>query len=239
MADNLNAAAFAAGLSDAERAEIEALNKTLGVHRELSNLPANVATQAYNSKTPEQQQALKNVAGEEPESRGWLGTTWHYTGGKLLSGLQELSDLTTRAYRTVEMADVLEGAQKGNQYKGLSGLKAAWDAANDKGDKVFDPNRIEKARKRYGDAQVNVATRIASGESLDKIIAEGTEEEKQVARIAKKGFKTDDLNASGFQDVLDAVNAAKFSPGRQASQCCLAWTTRGIWSFLQAYLWNH
>jgi hypothetical protein len=221
MADNLNAAAFAAGLSDAERAEIEALNKTLGVHRELSNLPANVATQAYNSKTPEQQQALKNVAGEEPESRGWLGTTWHYTGGKLLSGLQELSDLTTRAYRTVEMADVLEGAQKGNQYKGLSGLKAAWDAANDKGDKVFDPNRIEKARKRYGDAQVNVATRIASGEGLDKIIAEGTEEEKQVARIAYKGFKTDDLNASGFQDVLDAVNAAKFSPGRQAANAVL------------------
>ena len=221
MADNLNAAAFAAGLSDAERAEIEALNKTLGVHRELSNLPANVATQEFNSKTPAQQNALKGVVGEEPESRGWLGTTWHYTGGKLLSGLQELSDLTTRAYRTYAMADVLEDAEKGNQYKGLSGLKAAWDAANDKGDKVFDPNRIEKARKKYGDAQVNVATRIASGEGLDKIIAEGTEEEKQVARIAYKGFKTDDLNASGFQDVLDAVNAAKFSPGRQAANAVL------------------
>ena len=221
MADNLNAAAFAAGLSDAERAEIEALNKTLGVHRELSNLPANVATQEFKSKTAAQQNALKGVVGEEPESRGWLGTTWHYTGGKLLSGLQELSDLTTRAYRTYAMADVLEDAEKGNQYKGLSGLKAAWDAANDKGDKVFDPNRIEKARKKYGDAQVNVATRIASGEGLDKIIAEGTEEEKQVARIAYKGFKTDDLNASGFQDVLDAVNAAKFSPGRQAANAVL------------------
>jgi len=221
MADNLNAAAFAAGLSDAERAEIEALNKTLGVHRELSNLPSNVATQEFKSKTAAQQNALKGVVGEEPESRGWLGTTWHYTGGKLLSGLQELSDFTTRAYRTYEMADVLEGAQKGNQYKGLSGLKAAWDAANDKGDKVFDPNRIEKARKKYGDAQVNVATRIASGEGLDKIIAEGTEEEKQVARIAYKGFKTDDLNASGFQDVLDAVNAAKFSPGRQVANAIL------------------
>jgi len=221
MADNLNAAAFAAGLSDAERAEIEALNKTLGVHRELSNLPANVATQEFKSKTAAQQNALKGVVGEEPESRGWLGTTWHYTGGKLLSGLQELSDLTTRAYRTYAMADVLEDAEKGNQYKGLSGLKAAWDAANDKGDKVFDSNRIEKARKKYGDAQVNVATRIASGEGLDKIIAEGTEEEKQVARIAYKGFKTDDLNASGFQDVLDAVNAAKFSPGRQAANAVL------------------
>ena len=221
MADNLNAAAFAAGLSDAERARIEALNKTLNVHRELSNLPANVATQEFNSKTPAQKNALKGVTGETPESRGWLGTTWHYTGGKLLSGLQELSDVTTRAYRAVELANALEDAQPGNQYKGLSGLQAAWDAANDKGDKVFDVNRIEKARKRYGDAQVNVATRIAAGESLDKIVAEGTEEEKQVARIAYKGFKTDSLNASGFQEVLDAVNAAKYSPGRKVANAVL------------------
>ena len=34
MADNLKAAAFAAGLSDAERREVEALNKTLSIHRE-------------------------------------------------------------------------------------------------------------------------------------------------------------------------------------------------------------
>ena len=221
MADNLNAAAFAAGLSDAERARIEALNKTLNVHRELSNLPANVATQEFNSKTPAQKNALKGVTGETPESRGWLGTAWHYTGGALLSGLQELSDVTTRAYRAVELANALEDAQPGNQYKGLDGLKQVWDAANDKGDKVFDVNRIEKARKRYGDAQVNVATRIAAGESLDKIVAEGTEEEKQVARIAKKGFETDTLNASGFQDVLDAVNAAKYSPGRKVANAVL------------------
>jgi hypothetical protein len=221
MADNLNAAAFAAGLSDAERARIEALNKTLNVHRELSNLPANVATQEFNSKTPAQKNALKGVTGETPESRGWLGTAWHYTGGALLSGLQELSDVTTRAYRAVELANALEDAQPGNQYKGLDSLKQVWDAANDKGDKVFDVNRIEKARKRYGDAQVNVATRIAAGESLDKIVAEGTEEEKQVARIAYKGFKTDSLNASGFQEVLDAVNAAKYSPGRKVANAVL------------------
>jgi hypothetical protein len=222
MADNLNAAAFAAGLSDAERAEIEALNKTLGVHRELSNLPSNVATQAYNSKTPAQQQALKQVAGDSPDSRGWLGTTWHYTGGALLTGLQELSDLTTRAYRFSRLdINALEKQKEGTQFKGLSGLKNAWDVANDKGDKVFDPNRIEKARKRYGDAQVNVAIRIASGEGLDKIVAEGTEEEKQVARVAQKGYKSGELDASGFQDVLDSINAAKYSPGRDVANAVL------------------
>lgn len=222
MADNLNAAAFAAGLSDAERAEIEALNKTLGIHRELSNLPANVATQAYNSKTPAQQQALKKAAGESPESRGWLGTTWHYTGGALLTGLQELSDLTTRAYRFGRLdIDALEKQKPGTQFQGLSGFKNAWDAANDKGDRVFDPNRIEKARKRHGNAQVDVAIRIASGEGLDKIIAEGTEEEKQIARIAQKGYKSGELDASGFQDVLDSVNAAKYSPGRDVANAVL------------------
>ena len=39
MSENLKAAAFAAGLSDKERAEVDSLNKALGVHRELSNLP--------------------------------------------------------------------------------------------------------------------------------------------------------------------------------------------------------
>ena len=217
MADNLNAAAFAAGLSDAERAKIEALNKTLNVHRELSNLPANVATQEFNSKTAAQKNALKGVTGDTAESRGFFGSAWHYTGGALLAGLQEASDFTTRLYRVSQ----LEDAQEGNQYKGLSGLKKAWDTANDKGDKVFDINRIEKARKKFGEAEVNVATRIAAGESLDKIVAEGTEEEKQVARIAYKGFKTDSLDASGFQEVLDAVNAAKYSPGRQAANAVL------------------
>ena len=65
MADNLKAAAFAAGLSDAERREVEALNKTLSIHRELSNLPEAIAAQSYNSKTPLQQEALKKAAGEQ------------------------------------------------------------------------------------------------------------------------------------------------------------------------------
>ena len=65
MADNLRAAAAAAGLTPAEQKEIEALNKTLSVHRELSNLPQKTAQQAYAQKTPEQQSALKRVAGEE------------------------------------------------------------------------------------------------------------------------------------------------------------------------------
>jgi len=224
MADNLKAAAFAAGLSDAERREVEALNKTLSVHRELSNLPEAIAAQSYNSKTPLQQEALKKAAGEQAApSRGWLGTTWHYTGNQILRGLNEVGDLTTRLYRTGLFAnrEIPLGSAEYYLPKNWSVLADAWDQANDKGEKVLDQNRIEKARKRFGDATTNVAIRVAGGESLDKIIADATEEEKQVARVAQKGFKSETINGSLFQDALDAVEAAKFSPGRQVANAVL------------------
>ena len=104
MPDNLKAAAAAAGLSEQEQKEMEALSKTLSVHRELSNLPQKTAEQAYASKTPQQQEALKRVAGTENPAakpqRGFFGSAWHYTGGSLLQGLTEVSDFMTRAYRT-------------------------------------------------------------------------------------------------------------------------------------------
>ena len=224
MADNLKAAAFAAGLSDAERREVEALNKTLSIHRELSNLPEAIAAQSYNSKTPLQQEALKKAAGEQAApSRGWLGTTWHYTGNQVLRGLNEVGDLTTRLYRTGLFANrqIPIGSAEYYLPKNWSVLADAWDQANDKGEKVLDQNRIEKARKRFGDATTNVAIRVAAGESLDKIIADATEEEKQVVRVAQKGFKSETINGSLFQDALDAVEAAKFSPGRQIANALL------------------
>ena len=224
MADNLKAAAFAAGLSDAERRQVEALNKTLSVHRELSNLPEAIAAQSYNTKTPAQQAALKKAAGEDAApSRGWLGTAWHYTGGAVLSALTEVSDLTTRAYRAGVIANKQIPLGSAEYYlpKNWDVLADAWDQANDKGDKVLDQGRIDKARKRFGEATTNVAIRVAAGEPLDKIIADATEEEKQVARVAQKGFESKDVNGSIFQDALDAVNAAKYSPGRQVANFLL------------------
>ena len=202
MADNLKAAAAAAGLTPAERKEIEALNKTLSVHRELSNLPQKTAQQAYASKTPEQQAALKRVAGEEDPvtkpQRGWLGTAWHYTGGAVLAGIQEVSDLSTRAYRTGAIA-LMEGKNLGD----------AWTTANDKGDKVFNPGRIENASAKFGNDRMQVAMRVAAGEKLSAIAASGTDAQKQIAAMAAQN--KDNL----FQDALDAAQAAKYSPGRQ------------------------
>jgi len=200
--DNLKAAAAAAGLSAQERKEMEALSQTLAVHRELSNLPQKTAEQAYASKTPQQQEALKRVAGTENPAakpqRGFFGSAWHYTGGALLQGLTEVSDFTTRAYRT--------GAISLLESKNLSD---AWTRANDKGDKVFNPGRIEKAVSRFGQDRINVAMRVAAGEKLSAIASSGTDTERAVAALAAQN--KDDL----FQDALDATQAAKYSPGRQ------------------------
>jgi hypothetical protein len=202
LADNLRAAAAAAGLTPAEQKEMEAFNKTLSVHRELSNLPQRTAQQAYAQKSPDQQAALKRVAGEEDPvtkpQRGWLGTAWHYTGGAVLAGLSEVSDLSTRAYRTGAIA-LMEGKNLGD----------AWTTANDKGDKVFNPGRIQNATSKFGNDRMQVAMRVAAGEKLSEIASSGTESQKQIAAMAAQN--KDDL----FQDALDAAQAAKYSPGRQ------------------------
>jgi hypothetical protein len=199
---DFKAAAAAAGLTPEERKEMEAFNKTLSVHRELSNLPQRTAQQAYAQKTPEQQAALRRVAGEEDPvtkpQRGWLGTAWHYTGGALLAGIQEVSDFSTRLYRTGAIA-AMEGKNLGD----------AWTTANDKGDKVFNPGRIQSATAKFGADRVQVAMRVAAGEKLSAIAASGTDAQKQIAAMAAQN--KDDL----FQDALDAAQAAKYSPGRQ------------------------
>ena len=91
MADKLKAAALAAGLTPEEQKKIDQFNQALKAHRELSNLPSDIANKAYERKTDAQKQSLKNNFGEEDPSikpnRGWLGTTWHYTGGLVGRGL--------------------------------------------------------------------------------------------------------------------------------------------------------
>jgi hypothetical protein len=202
---DLNAAASAAGLTAAEKKAMQDLSKTLALHRELSNLPSNVANQSFNSKTPAQKAALTKVAGtEDPATkpgRGWLGTAWHYTIGGLFSIAQEGSDLATRLYRT--------GAIALDQNVSLVGAGNAWDIANDKGDNVFSPNRIEKAQKQYGTDRISLAMRVSKGDKLSDIMATGTDAEKQLAALVQQNKDT------LWNDALDTVSAAKYSPGRQ------------------------
>jgi hypothetical protein len=213
VSDPLSTSSFAAGLSPAEKKKIDELRKTLNVHRELSNLPSNVASQVVKSYTPEQQKALANVAGEEDPvvkpKQGWFGSAWNYTGGnvikaggQLLKGLNYVSDLSTQAARAGIIA-VEENKSLGT----------AWTEAGISGEKKFNENRLQSARQKYGADAVDVAIRLSSGESPEAIAASATPTQLKYLSLADKTQGSQE-ERDNFQDTLDSVSAAKYSPGR-------------------------
>ena len=58
MSDSLKAASMAAGLTEAEKREVNALIKAVAVNKQLNNLPADVANKVFINKPYSQQQAL-------------------------------------------------------------------------------------------------------------------------------------------------------------------------------------
>jgi hypothetical protein len=246
MADNFKAAATAAGLTSAQQKKLEDFNKSLAVHKNLSNLPSDVANQVYNNLDPSQKAAqIQNFGNEDPAvkpSRGWLGTAWHYTGGqvgnaigyvgsKTLAGLGNVSDAMTRAYRTAAIAidqDVSIGT--------------AFDIADDKGDKVFSPGRIGEAKSKWGNDAVSIAIRIASGEKPEEIFKSATPEQQKYIMLADPrqtnipGISPDDIKSAraNFQNTLDEVQAAKYSPGRQIANLITPGDMEGSGLFYKA-----
>ena len=87
MADNVKAAALAANLQGEQKKQVDDLVKSLFVHKELSNLPKAAAEAKYAALPDNQKNDLvKKYGTEDPltkPSRGWLGTTWNYTGGAM------------------------------------------------------------------------------------------------------------------------------------------------------------
>ena len=246
MAENFKAAAMAAGLTPAQKKKLEDFNKSLNLHNDLSNLPPDVANQVYNKLDPAQQATqIQNFGNEDPTikpKRGTLGTAWYYTGGfvgnvvgyvgsKTLAGLGNVSDVMTRAYRTAAIAIDQD----------LS-IGTAFDIANDKGDKVFSPGRIGAAKAKWGPDAVSIAIRIASGEAPEEIFKSATPEQQKYIMLAD----TRQTNIPGvdpgtikearanFQDTLDEVNAAKYSPGRQIANLVTTGDMEGSGLFYKA-----
>jgi hypothetical protein len=220
MSQNLNVAAVAAQLAEQDRKKIEAYQKALSVHKNLNKLPTDLAREQAAKLPPEQLKSLETTFGNEDPAvtpkRSPLETAWHYTGGYVgrtlgagLAGLQNVSDFTTRVYRTAAIA-----AQED-----LS-LEDAWEEANDKGDKKFNSDRIEDARLKYGNDAVTVAMRIAAGEDQGKILKEATEGQKKYVQFVSNKAGTQE-ERDLFQDTIDAVNRAKYSPGRQVANFLL------------------
>ena len=213
MSQNLNAAAMAAQIAEQDRRRIAAYQKALTVHKNLTSLPPDLAKEQLSKLTPAQQASLPQTFGNEDPAlkpdRGWKSTAWNYTGGALLAGLQNVSDLTTRLYRTGVIA----------AERNIS-LNDAWDEANDKGDKVFNPGRIEDARSRFGNDAVSVAIAFASNADIGEFVKKATPEQSKYIQLAsRKGGTEEEQNL--FQDTLAEVNRAKYSPGRQIANFLL------------------
>jgi hypothetical protein len=225
--NNLIAAAAQAGLTPGQKSQVDGLAKLLDSHKTLLALPGPVAQQKFNSMTQDQQNAHTAMFGESEDAppeqkRGWFGTAFHYMTapikaviGGTFAALNEVSDFTTRLYRT--------GAIAADQ--GVN-IGKAFEIANDKGDMVFSPDRISRAKKEFGSDLINVAMKVAGGTPLDKIIAEGTEIEKQIAKRADLRYSTEQ-DVSDFQNALDKVNAAKYSPGRAVANLLLPGSQEG------------
>jgi hypothetical protein len=222
---NLKIAASQAGLNAADRDKVDTISKIVTTHKSLLDMPASEARTKFKTLPADQQQSLTQTFGTNPEEkkRGWLGSAWHYTGGALISGLTEVSDFTSRVVRAGTIANEQIPLGSADYYlpKNFSILSEAWKKSNDNGELVYNEPRINKAIKKYGNTYVSMAQKVSMGESLSSLLANGTEEEKQIARLAAKN--EDPL----WQDAYDEVVAAKYSPGRQLANTILPGSLEG------------
>jgi len=82
--------------------------------------------------------------------------------------------------------------------------------------KVYNTGRIEAATKKYTETQIKIAQKISEGADPADLINTATEQEKYYLRIADPTNKESTREErEEFDEALNAVNAAKFSPGRQ------------------------
>lgn len=220
MADNLKAAAYAAGLTPEQKREIDILSKKMAKHKELSSLPNDIAQKSFDQMPSDQKEDMvKTFAKEDPiekPGKGWMSAAFSYNPITLaFKGAIEVSEGVTRAYRA--LAIPLSQGQLG----------FAWDKANDKGDKVYNEGRIEKAKSLYGQDAVDIAMRIKSGESLAEIAKSATPEQMKYIAFADPqnkliaGVEDVEKERALFNETLGVVDRAKFSPGRQLANLIL------------------
>lgn len=214
MVSKLNLVAEQAGLTAEQKKQISSLSAMLDTHTTLMKMPGAQAQQAYSQKTPAQKDTLLNFFGGD-QTPDILGNAAHYavaTIKKPFQILNDISDWTTRVYRTAAIA-----------IDQSVGLGKAWELATDSGDKAFSPERIARAKELYGEDMMNVAVKVASGQSLDKIMIEGTEAEKEIAASAAQLQDKDAL----FKRALNAAQAAKYSFGRMIANAILPESMEG------------
>jgi hypothetical protein len=220
MADNLRAAAYAAGLTPEQKRQIDILSKKVSKDKELSSLPTDIAQKSFDKMPVDQQEDMIKTFGEQDAiakpKQGWKSAAFKYNPLTLaFKGFVEVADATTRTYRALAIP-----LSQGD-------LGFAWDKANDKGDKVYNEGRIEKAKSLYGQDAVDIAMRIKSKESFADIAASATPEQMKYIMLADPkntsipGVVDVEKERKLFNETLGVVDRAKFSPGRQIANAIL------------------
>ncbi len=225
MEKQLKIASAAANLSPADKEKVNTLSKVVSTHKNLLDMPASEARIKFQTLPADQQAALTSTFGTEPDKpkRGWLGTAWHYTGGAVLGAIWEASDFMTRLYRTGAIAQEQGGIFKtgrvgstGIAIPNIPNIQEAFKKANDKGELLYNEERLSKAVKKYGPVRVKMVQDVTENRRpLSDFIANGSPEEREIAALAAKD--KDPL----WQDAYDAVFASKYSPGRQVANTLL------------------
>lgn len=88
------------------------------------------------------------------------------------------------------------------------------------GERTFDPVNLERARKRYGDETVELAKRLAGGETPEEII-DGIEDQDDKVAMAQR-LAPDEFGDEKLQEAVAFMEASKISFGRSLVDPALA-----------------
>jgi hypothetical protein len=218
---NLNVAAEKANLNPTQKEQVATLSSLLDTHRNLLDLPQKQAQQKYATLPDDQQRALVDTFGNEPDKpkKGFFESAARYSGIYwTFKALNKVAQVTDRTFRFGQI--VLEETL-GDKPRGLTKTSEAWKEAGETGELVFNPSRIKKAEAKYGADRIAVAIKADSGMPLDEIQATGTPTQQKIA--AEAAQNRDPL----FQDAIDSVKAAKYSPGRLLANALLPESLEG------------
>ncbi len=129
---NLNVAAEKANLNPTQKQQVETLSSLLDTHKNLLDLPEKQAQQKYANMPEDQQRALVDTFGNEPDKpkRGFFENAARYSGAYwALKALNKVAQTTDRAFRTGVIAleeTNIPGVISGDKTRGITKVSEAW-----------------------------------------------------------------------------------------------------------------
>lgn len=200
-------ASRAAGLPKEEQERVDGLAFLVSKNKQLKAMPVDQARAQYERLTPDIQESLKQLFGDEDynaEKPGALGGAWKYirnAGESILDALSGYSQKITQPYRAFRIA------QQGPE---TFFSKKTWQMAAD-GERLFDPEREAEVDAFYDPTVRKIAKRISMGDDFETVLSDmSTDAEFEAFRRFMDGDEE-------FKQAIADYNAAKISFGRDVA----------------------